>query len=80
MGKIYKRKNGTSYTILQIGLKVHERNKLRVLCAELGLSMQEFIKRLIRSKFPDILAPQKQPRTFKQLVGEELEQEDEKVA
>lgn len=80
MAKIRYRKNNEPYTMLTIRMRVRDRNKLRVLCAELDVSMQEFVLRLLRNKFPGVISPQKQPRTFKQLAGEDLEQEDENLA
>ena len=69
MAKVYYRKDGTSYTMLQIQLKISERNRLRILCAELGISMQEFIKRLLRNQFPGIISPLKQPPKYRDMIG-----------
>lgn len=67
MAKIFKRQSMEPYCLLQIRLKVRERNKLRVLCAELGISMQQFFIHLLRNAAPEVFSD-RPPSTFRELV------------
>jgi len=51
--KTYDRINKGPYVLLQIRLTPEELRKLRVLAAELGITAQEFIKRLLRGVNPN---------------------------
>jgi len=57
MGKLFFRKKSDPYCLIQFRLTVGERDKLKVLCAELGLTLQEFIRRILRGAIPDIMTP-----------------------
>jgi predicted transcriptional regulator len=53
MAKIFERKRDkTKYQLIQIRISEEERCKLRVLAAELGITVQMFIKRLIQGSVP----------------------------
>ncbi len=49
MAKAFQRKNGSKYVLLQIRVSLDQMARIRVLCANLGITAQEFIKRLINA-------------------------------
>lgn len=62
--------------MLQIRITKRERIKLRVLCAELDISMQELVKRLLNAQFPGALAQAKNPRRFSELLSKDPFKDD----
>lgn len=48
ISKEYVRKDGTRLVMVATRIAVEERRKLRILAAELGLSVQELVRKLIR--------------------------------
>ena len=46
--KEYERKTKEPFVMVQIRVSKEERRKLRMVCAELGVSLQEFVRKLLR--------------------------------
>lgn len=76
MAKVYQRKSQEPYTMLTIRLRVREKVKLRILAAELDMSMQGLIKCLLKAQCPGVLDPSKQPRRFSELVTKLVPEEE----
>lgn len=87
MAKANRWKTKEPYTYVQFRLKVRDRNRLKVLCAELGITIQGFMLRLLRNSFPEITHSENpEPRSLKkyrEMIGKqevaEITQEDDET-
>lgn len=51
MEKIYHRKKKPPQVIVCVRISPEEKHKLKIVCAELNISIQEFIRRLLSTEF-----------------------------
>lgn len=54
VGRTRRRRYKNSYVLVQFRMKPEARLRLRMLCAQLGITAQEFIKRLLKGALADV--------------------------